>query len=99
MRERLEHLEYELADLDMMGSWAGMKDVPRRYWVVIPYLRATSAAEAAWVRDFIAEVDSGEMEWEEFDPATGDRISGQYTAWSVAEHPEPPRVSRPTPRL
>jgi DNA-binding PadR family transcriptional regulator len=84
LRERVAHLEHDLADIEAMGRWTGLNAVPRRYWIVIPYLRATTAAELAWVSDFIAELDSGEMEWEEFDPATGVRVSGHHNAWSEA---------------
>ncbi|MFE7799894.1 PadR family transcriptional regulator [Nocardia sp. NPDC057440] len=101
LRERLAHLEHDLADIEMIGRWAGMNAVPRRYWIVLPYLRATLAAEIAWVNDLTAELDSGEMEWEEFDPATGARISDHQHAWSegagTAEAVLPP-VPRPAAR-
>ncbi|MFD0365554.1 PadR family transcriptional regulator [Nocardia sp. GCM10030253] len=84
LRERVEHLEHDQADNEAMDRWAGMHAVPRRYWIVLPYLRATIAAEIAWINDLITELDSGEMEWEEFDPKTGVRISGGHDAWSEA---------------
>ena len=37
---------------------------------------------------------SSEMEWAEFDPATGVRITEHQHPWSATEHPEPPPVPR-----
>ncbi|WP_433732034.1 PadR family transcriptional regulator [Nocardia sp. CA-129566] len=94
LRERVERLAGDLADVETMSQWAGGHAVPRRFWIVLPYLHATIAAEIAWVNNLISELDSGEMEWDEFDPATGIRIPGHEHAWSAAEHPEPPPAPR-----
>jgi DNA-binding PadR family transcriptional regulator len=94
LRERAEHLANDLAEVDMMCAWAGMHAVPRRYWVVLPYQRAIIAAEIGWVQNFLTELDAGEMEWEEFDPVTGDRISQHDHDWAAAGHPEPPVMPR-----
>ncbi|WP_433200018.1 PadR family transcriptional regulator [Nocardia sp. CA-107356] len=94
LRERVQRLGHDLADVEMMSQWAGLHAVPRRYWIVLPYLHSTIAAEVAWVNNLISELDSGEMEWDEFDPATGVRITEHQHAWSESEHPEPPPVPR-----
>ncbi|WP_433711453.1 PadR family transcriptional regulator [Nocardia sp. CA-084685] len=94
LRERVERLAQDLADVEMMSRWAGMHAVPRRYWLVLPYLQATIAAEIAWVQNLITELDSGEMEWDEFDPATGVRITEHQHPWSNQDRSEPPPVPR-----
>ncbi|WP_227996479.1 PadR family transcriptional regulator [Nocardia australiensis] len=83
LRERLEHLQRDLADVETMVTLAGANAVPRRYWVVLPYLRATLSTEVTWVGDLITEIDSGEMEWDEFDAETGARISERKHARSA----------------
>jgi DNA-binding PadR family transcriptional regulator len=88
LRERVEKLTNDLTDVQMMATWAGRHAVPRRYWIVLPFLNATIAAEVAWVSDLITELDSGEMEWDEFDSDTGARIIDHYHAWSAAAHSE-----------
>ncbi|MEU0499888.1 PadR family transcriptional regulator [Nocardia sp. NPDC005998] len=94
LRERVERLAHDLTDVEMMSQWAGVHAVPRRYWIVLPYLHATITAEIAWVNNLISELDSGEMEWEEFDPDTGVRIAEHEHPWSAAANPEPPPVPR-----
>lgn len=64
LRERVERLAQDLADIDMMSQWAGEHGVPRPYWIALPYLRATIAADIAWVENLISELHSGEMEWD-----------------------------------
>lgn len=90
LRERVARLEAELADTDRMVAWADEHAVPRRYWISLPFLRAMLAAEVAWVHEFIAELDSGAVEWEDFDPATGVRTSDHDHTWSTADSAVPP---------
>ncbi|WP_063047196.1 PadR family transcriptional regulator [Nocardia pseudovaccinii] len=94
LRERVDRLAQDLADVDMMSQWAGVHDVPRRYWIVLPYLHATIAAEIAWVHNLISELESGEMEWNEFDPATGVRVTEHQHPWSERESSGLPPVPR-----
>lgn len=90
LRERIGELETELADADMLIAWAEEHEVPRRYWIALPFLRATLAAEAAWVEEFVAELDSGALEWDDFDPATGVRHeAGDASSAGVARPPVP----------
>ncbi|MBF6086605.1 PadR family transcriptional regulator [Nocardia cyriacigeorgica] len=73
LRERVDHLAGELAELETMIGKAERKQIPRRYWIVLPYLCATVRAESEWVERLIDELDSGALAWEEFDPVTGER--------------------------
>ncbi|MEU7769291.1 PadR family transcriptional regulator [Nocardia sp. NPDC049190] len=93
LRERLDHLETDIADVDMLIAWADENVVPRRYWIVLPYLRTMIGAEAAWVNDFIAELDSGALEWEDSDPQADARSTEPDHAWTDTEShtPPPPR--------
>ncbi|GAB2642620.1 PadR family transcriptional regulator [Nocardia goodfellowii] len=81
LRERLEHLGADLADLTMMREWATTHGVARRYWLVLEYLQATLGAEVEWITHRIDELESGALEWEEFDPVTGARRSQPEHPW------------------
>jgi DNA-binding PadR family transcriptional regulator len=95
LRERIGILETELADADMLSAWAEEHVVPRRYWIALPYLRALLAAELTWVKEFTAELASGALEWENFDPVTGTR-SAYHGADSAGLPPVPPgSVAKP----
>lgn len=96
LRERVELLESDLADLDTMGEWARSQTVPRRYWIVLQYLQSTLGAEVAWIKSLIDDLDSGALEWEEFDPATGLRRTEPEHAWTGGDIPydELPPVPR-----
>ncbi|WP_280233199.1 PadR family transcriptional regulator [Nocardia cyriacigeorgica] len=74
LRERIEHLAGQSAEIDTMIAVAERKQVPRRYWIVLPYLRATVRAEIDWVEHMVAELDGGALIWDEFDPVTGHRM-------------------------
>ncbi|WP_246002782.1 PadR family transcriptional regulator [Nocardia tenerifensis] len=94
LRERLGHLEAELGELATLIGWATEHKVPRRYTLVMPYLHAMVAAEIAWVSGFLAELASGELEWDDFDPETGVRAPKRHHhPWTRQHHGEPP----PTP--
>ena len=94
LQERLRHLRADIEDFDRMTDWATEHHVPRRYWIVLPYLRATVGAEIAWIDGFLAELGSGALEWERFDPESGARIAGPEHPWADAGHPERPPVPR-----
>ncbi|MFE3444622.1 PadR family transcriptional regulator [Nocardia sp. NPDC059180] len=74
LRERIEHLAGQSAEIDAMIAVAERKQVPRRYWIVLPYLRVIVRTEIEWVEHMVAELDSGELIWEDFDPVTGERV-------------------------
>ncbi|MEV6278213.1 PadR family transcriptional regulator [Nocardia sp. NPDC051832] len=97
LRERLEHLNGDLEDLTMMHEWAQSHEVPRRYWLVLQYLQTTLSAEVAWIDALVADLESGALEWEEFDPATGVRRAEPEGSWPGSGLPEdqlPPRPRR-----
>ncbi|WP_067464060.1 PadR family transcriptional regulator [Nocardia amamiensis] len=89
LRERIGELETELADADLLIAWAEERNVPRRYWIALPFGRAALAAEAAWVEELVAELDSGALEWDDVDPATGARSEPSAPAAAAALPPLP----------
>ncbi|WP_245719941.1 PadR family transcriptional regulator [Nocardia uniformis] len=74
LRERIALLDLDIAELDALSAWVLNRQVPRRYWMVIDYGRAQSLAQANWLRGLVTELESGELEWDEFDPETGERL-------------------------
>ncbi|MET9028346.1 PadR family transcriptional regulator [Nocardia sp. NPDC004168] len=100
LRERIGVLETELADADMLIAWAEEHVVPRRYWISLPYLRAILAAELTWVKEFTAELAGGALEWEDFDPVTGERSAAEPAADTPVSLPVPPgAVAAADPRF
>ncbi len=104
LRERLEHLGSDLADLKMMREWATAHAVPRRYWLVLQYLQANLGAEVEWITNLIEELESGALEWEEFDPVTGVRRTEPEHPWpgsdlALDELPPAPRRSARAAKL
>ncbi|WP_278263254.1 helix-turn-helix transcriptional regulator [Nocardia sp. AG03] len=93
--ERVGHLGAELADLDALLAWAHEHAMPRRYWMVLEYMRTTSAAELTWIEQFAAELRAEAIEWEVFDPVTGERVPtsvGTVDDWpGRGESDRPPR--------
>ncbi|MFD3506241.1 PadR family transcriptional regulator [Nocardia sp. NPDC058666] len=91
--ERVEHLTREQADLDALLDWTRNRAVPRRYFVVLEYIRATLHAELTWIAAFAAELGSGAVPWEQFDPETGERVHDEHKhQWP--DHPD----AAPKPR-
>lgn len=84
--ERAEHQGAALADVEGMLAWARANGIPRRYWFVLEYIRATIHAELTWIEQFAAELDGGAVAWERFDPQTGERV----TRDSASTHEWPP---------
>lgn len=98
LRERSGHLADDLADVEMMIEWASQHEVPRRYWVVLEYLRAMLHAELTWVEQFIGELDSGELAWQHYDSDGAQRVPDPEHPWAtdLAESLHPPRRRRTT---
>ncbi|WP_342802065.1 helix-turn-helix transcriptional regulator [Nocardia sp. No.11] len=97
LRERAGHLGEALADVDAMIGWARAHDTPRRYWFVLEYIQATIQAELTWIEGFAADVDGGLVEWEKFDPETGERRTDDAVSpheWPPGDHPD----AAPRPR-
>lgn len=72
--ERIGLLDNDLTELDAVHEWVTTNRVPRRYWMVIEYIRAQTAAEITWLRRIVAELRDGTLEWEQFTPE-GERIA------------------------
>ncbi|WP_328289876.1 PadR family transcriptional regulator [Nocardia aurantiaca] len=73
LRDRIVWIESRLADLTALRNLAAAGDVPRRYWFRVDFVCAQAASEAEWLRGFVVELESGELEWTSFDPETGER--------------------------
>ncbi|MEC3952196.1 PadR family transcriptional regulator [Nocardia sp. CDC153] len=73
MRERVTWIESRIAELDALRAMVSARQVPRRFWIEIDYVRAVQAAEVEWLHSFIAELRGGELDWEDFCPETGER--------------------------
>ncbi|MGV9415625.1 PadR family transcriptional regulator [Nocardia sp. NPDC003693] len=74
LRERLTWIDGRSAEIEALREWAVSRQVPRRFWAVIEYMHALNVTEGEWVRAFVADLESGELPWEEFDPETGERL-------------------------
>lgn len=99
--ERLAQLEGQLAEVGMLIGWATERKVPRRYVLVLPYRQAVLGAEVRWLADFLTELDGGGLDWDEFEPATGDRIAKDHHhhhEWAdkYREPPSTPHLERLT---
>ncbi|WP_067865259.1 PadR family transcriptional regulator [Nocardia shimofusensis] len=75
LRERISHLDAELAELDSMIAAATTSAGARRYWIVLPYQRETLRAQRDWLAAMVDELAEGALEWEEFEPETGERTA------------------------
>ncbi|MFD4429574.1 PadR family transcriptional regulator [Nocardia sp. NPDC058497] len=100
--ERAEQVSQELTDIEAMIEWTRSNEVPRRYWLVLEYMRATVRADLDWIQQFAAELDSGALEWEQYDPVTGRRLTLDTAhEWPTGDHPDAPprpRWAAPTAR-
>ncbi|WP_369797905.1 helix-turn-helix transcriptional regulator [Nocardia sp. BMG111209] len=68
LTERIRWLEMDVTELDALQEWATARRVPRRYWMVLEYLRAQTHTEATWLRRIVAELADGSLIWHEFGP-------------------------------
>ncbi|MBF6327259.1 PadR family transcriptional regulator [Nocardia transvalensis] len=87
LNERIGWLENDLTELEAVHSWLTANAVPRRYWMVLEYLRGQVEAELAWLRRIVTELGDGTLAWEQFAP-DGTRIetyrSGLGADWGSA---------------
>ncbi|WP_227980256.1 PadR family transcriptional regulator [Nocardia spumae] len=67
LTERIGWLDNDIVELEAIRTWATTHSVPRRYWMVIDYLRSQTAVEAHWLRGLVEEIRDGSLPWEEFD--------------------------------
>ncbi|TDD94779.1 PadR family transcriptional regulator [Actinomadura rubrisoli] len=63
--ERAEALDRELAGLDASLRAEGERGLPRVTMLEAEYLRAVTAAEAAWVRSVVDDLRTGRLTWTE----------------------------------
>ena len=63
VRRRLEWIDSEITELEQLERGATERAVPKMYWLVVGYLRAQAAAEAAWLLDLVDQLSSGAMPW------------------------------------
>ncbi|TCJ99758.1 PadR family transcriptional regulator [Nocardia alba] len=86
---RVESLTRTRADMDVLLDWARSRDIPRRYFVVLEYILATIQADITWIEDFAAQIGSGAVPWEQYDPDTGERITDDHAhEWPSGDSPE-----------
>ncbi|WP_067667853.1 PadR family transcriptional regulator [Nocardia miyunensis] len=71
--ERIGRLNNDIAELDALMKWLPANRVPRRYWMVIEYIRGQTHAEITWLHRITTELRDGTLEWEQFTP-DGERI-------------------------
>ncbi|MEU6564803.1 PadR family transcriptional regulator [Nocardia nova] len=67
LTERIGWLDNDITELDVLREWAHNREVPRRYWMVIDYVRGLAEHEATWLRGLIEEMRDGSLPWQEFD--------------------------------
>lgn len=63
LRQRIEHLRTEAAELAEFEVAAAALHKPAIFFVQIGYMGAVIAAEVAWLERFVASVEDGELEW------------------------------------
>jgi DNA-binding PadR family transcriptional regulator len=68
LTERIRWLDKDLIEFDALSDWTTAHGVPRRYWMVIEYLRGQVEAERAWLRRIIDELRDGTLVWEKYTP-------------------------------
>jgi DNA-binding PadR family transcriptional regulator len=89
--ERVRCLVQDITEFDALRDWAVTHQVPRRYWLVLDYLRAQADTEVTWLRGLIGELLDGSLPWHEFAadgsvlPASDDTDIGHDWAAAVSE--------------
>ncbi|MGF6883354.1 DNA-binding PadR family transcriptional regulator [Nocardia sp. GAS34] len=68
LTERIGWLDTHIAEMDAVLAFLPVKGVPRRYWMVMEYLRAQADSEAIWLRRIVRELRDGTLEWEQYTP-------------------------------
>ncbi|MCX4095990.1 PadR family transcriptional regulator [Nocardia sp. alder85J] len=68
LTERIRWLELDVTEFDALQEWASARRVPRRYWMVLEFLRVQAHTEATWLRQLVAELTDGRLTWHRFAP-------------------------------
>jgi DNA-binding PadR family transcriptional regulator len=63
LQRRLARLRSEVDFLTRGLNDVSAKNLPRKFWLDITYLKAITEAEIAWIESFVAELKSGDIEW------------------------------------
>ncbi len=78
LNERIGWLDNDLTEIEALHTWLTTNQVPRRYWMVIEYLRGQAEAERNWLRGVVTELSEGTLTWEKYD-SEGLRITDDTT--------------------
>lgn len=63
LETRIRHRRAELAELDRRTAWALEREIPRVYWINVPYTAAMLRAEIDHLESLLAELASGALTW------------------------------------
>jgi len=63
LQRRVVRLRAELEFLTTGLISVKKKDVERKFWLDITYLKAMTEAEIAWIEAFLAELEAGDIAW------------------------------------
>lgn len=63
LRRRLIRLRADLSFYTEGVDEVQTKDVPRKFWIDVTYKRALCKADIAWIEGFVAELESGDIDW------------------------------------
>lgn len=65
VKRRLKRIEAQLEIIARNREELESRALPRKYWLDATYLDAQFTAEAQWLRDFISDLESGRLDWQE----------------------------------
>ncbi|HEY0247272.1 MAG TPA: PadR family transcriptional regulator [Gryllotalpicola sp.] len=65
LKRRLQRLDAWRDDLVLALRQLGRIELPRKYWLDVDYLRSQYDAERGWLRGIVADIESGDLDWNE----------------------------------
>jgi DNA-binding PadR family transcriptional regulator len=63
LRDHLEVIEGELADIDCLVDKARAREVAEAYWITASYIRHMTVAQQDWINGFITRLEEGDLPW------------------------------------
>lgn len=63
LRDHLEVIDRELADIDCLVDKAKAQEVAEAYWVTADYIKHMNLAQQDWIRGFIDRLEKGDLPW------------------------------------
>ncbi|WP_308466362.1 PadR family transcriptional regulator [Rathayibacter soli] len=63
LQRRLAQLRADLEFVATAVRAVTHKELPRKYWLEITYQKAILEAEIGWIESFVAELESGDIDW------------------------------------